>query len=630
MTRNKPVACDSPTEGHCNGPIVCYSPQNLYLDDPIILRASLRLKVLGQLALCAAYLLAAPNAILVAASVGSTPPAPVYRPPGPPNPLAGDSEGYSVAGSSRFLVIGRPGATVEYNGEEVLRAGKVVVWELDESYFVDDVVKKRFWVIDAITPVAYHYFGSAVAAGDRWIAVTRGMSRSGFGGPSDVPPKIHHVQLIEFPPDGGWLPGPELPGPADSAYRQPNMQFGISIAMHRDRLVVGSRFGALVYEVSPLGVWTRTQILTNNSTDWVGLGTSVAIHEDLIAVGAPASPNPGTNGLVTGQGGVILYRRKANGLYEPEKEFRSASVPPSDVFNLSDAFGTSLALETREGVEWLAVGSVGRDAQIGPRSFQPDAGSATLFRRIQPAGEWTFHQEITNSFDGDLTQHAKAGNTIALSNGRLALGAVASGGTQTPPAHGVVGFFAHDEERDRWIRTGEVTGHSRSRYGVGLHGFEHGFLIGTPGFNTVAGSGAGDWEWRPTDPYVNFINQAAGPFVAGTPAQDRRADVDPDGDGILNFDELFFGSDPLIPNTNRIIVPVLDQAVQQFKLQWQQAPNTFGLSSRVDWSSNLSSWTTNNLQIIPLGTVPNSTAKRFEARLSTTGQSNVFFRLLVE
>jgi hypothetical protein len=109
----------------------------------------------------------------------------------------------------------------------------------------------------------------------------------------------------------------------------------------------------------------------------------------------------------------------------------------------------------------------------------------------------------------------------------------------------------------------------------------------------------------------------------------RRCPI-PDGDGILNFDELFFGSDPLIPNTNRIIVPVLDQAVQQFKLQWQQAPNTFGLSSRVDWSSNLSSWTTNNLQIIPLGTVPNSTAKRFEARLSTTGQSNVFFRLLVE
>jgi hypothetical protein len=562
----------------------------------------------------------------VMAASGQVPLGPIQIPPGPPDPLANNYEGYGVAGSSRFLVIGRPGATVEYNGSNVLSAGKVVVWELDESYLVDDLIQKRFWVIDALKPVAGHFFGTAVAAGDRWIAVNRGMTRVGFSSPGGSPPKTNHVQLIEFPPGGGWLPGPELPGPADSAYR--NSQFGISLAMHRDRLVVGSLDGALVYEVDSLGVWTRTQILMPNSTDWVGLGRVVAIHEDLIALGAPESPNPAHNGLVTGQGGVIIYRRAPNGLYAPEKELRVASVDPNNIFNSKEAFGTSLALEIRNGIEWLAVGIPGRDAQIEPNSFQPDAGSAALFRRIPPDGEWTFHQEITNYFGTQLTQQARSGNTIALSNGRLAVGAVARGGSLSPPPHGVVGFYYYDEDQDRWIRTGEVTGSSSSRYGLGLHGFEHGFLVGSP-FHNAGGGNHGDWEWRPTDPYVGFINQGGGPFVSSTPAHDRRGDADPDGDGILNSDELFFGTDPLVANTS-IIVPVVDTAAQQFKLQWQQASNTFGLTSTVAWSTNMSAWVTNELQVVSLGTVTNSTAERFEARLSTLDRMSVFFRLLVE
>ena len=558
-----------------------------------------------------------------------TPPQPIQRPPGPPDPQLGNYEGYGVAGSSRFLVIGRPGATVEYNGTNIARAGKVVVWELDESYLVDDLVKKRFWVIDAFKPVDSHYFGTAVAAGDRWIAVAGGLVKPGFGGPGGTPPKTNHVQLIEFPPDGGWLPGPELPGPADSVYRRTSL-FGMSLAMHRNRLVVGSTTGALVYEVSPAGVWTRTQILNTNSPAWDGFGQSVAIHEDLIAVGAPHSPSSTTNGLFQNQGGAIVYRRGADGLYVPEKEFRLPAAAPRDGVDSGDAFGSSLALEIRNGIEWLAVGVPGRNAQIATNSFQPDAGSVALFRRLPPDGEWSFHQEITNYFGNQLTQRAKSGNTIALSNGRLAVGAISPGGTQTPPARGVVGFYYYDENEDRWIRTGEKSGNGTEQYGRGLHGFAEGFLIGSPFYSGNGVGNAGDWEWRPTDPYVAFINSGGGPSFAGRPASDRRADVDPDGDGILNSDEFFFGSDPLVANTNRVVAPLIDTAAQQFKLQWQQAANTFGLTSKAAWSTTLTTWVTNDLQVVSLGTVSNSTAQSFEARLSATGRTNVFLRLLVE
>jgi hypothetical protein len=573
-------------------------------------------------------MLAAQTEAGAADSGGSVPPQPIQRPPGPPDPGFANYEGDAVAGSSRFLVIGRPGATVESSGTNIARAGKVVVWELDESYLVDDLVKKRFWVIDALNPVAYHYFGTAVAAGDRWIAVTGG--QGGFGTPDGSPPKTNHVQLIEFPPDGGWLPGPELPGPADSVFRKTAL-FGMSLAMHHDRLVVGSLLGALVYEVDSAGVWTRTQILTTNSTVWHNLGMAVAIHQDLIAVGAPGSPTTETNGLIAGQGGVILYRRGPNGLYTVEKELRVDSVDPGTPLNARDAFGTSVALEARGGIEWLAAGAPGRDARFSANNLQPDAGCAFLFRRTLPDGEWVFHQAITNdSINGNLTQRAKSGTTIALSNGRLAVGAVSPGGTQNPSSHGVVRFYYYDEAEDRWIRTGEKQGNGSQNYGHGLHGFTEGFLIGSPNFSANGVGATGAWEWRPTDPYVAFINSGGGPNFGGRPAHDRRGDVDPDGDGILNSDELFFGSDPLVANTNRVIAPVIDTAAQQFKLQWQQASNTFGLTSKVAWSTNMATWVTNDLQIVSLGPVPNAAARRFEARLPLAGRTNVFFRLLVE
>ena len=573
------------------------------------------------LALCFGLAVSTAPKATAASSAGVTPPQPIQRPPGPP---AGGAEGYGVAGSSRFLVIGRPGTTVQYNGTNIDNAGNVLVWELDEGYLVDDLVKKRFWVIDALKPVYSHFFGTEAAAGDRWIAVTGGQSRPGFGSSGTPPPKTNHVQLIEFPPDGGWLPGPELPGPEDSTYRR-TRQFGISLAMHHDRLVVGSTDGALVYEVDSAGVWTRTQILNTNSPVWNSLGTAVAIHEDLIAVGAPASPINHTNGLVANQGGVILYRRGPNGLYVVEKELRVDSVDDNTDIFMDDVFGTSVALERRNGVEWLAVGSPGRDAWFSENNRQSDSGCAFLFRRILPDGEWGFHQAITNiGINGNPTGRARSGNTIALSNGRLAVGAVSPGGSLTPPARGVVAFYFYDEVQDRWIRTGEKVGSGTDQYGLGLHGFAEGFIIGAPG------SLASNWEWRPTDPYVALINSGSGPFVGGTSAHDRRADVDPDGDGLLNSDEVFFGSDPLTANTNGVIAPLIDTVANQFKLQWQQASNTFGLTSKVAWSTNMTTWVTNDLQIVPLGTVTNSTAKRFEARLSSTGRTNVFFRLLVE
>lgn len=583
-------------------------------------------RVVHLMAICLGLVLAKPFTVHAASGVVALPPSPVPLPPKPSAPADGDWEGLGIAGSSRFIVIGRPGREVSLGGTNVDGAGQVIVWELEEGYFVDDVVKKRFWEINALNPKTAFYFGGAVAAGDRWIAVAHGQSRTGvptFANGAQIGTRTNRVQLIEFPPGGGWLPGPDLPGPADSSYRQSSSGFGGSLAMHRNRLVVGSNLGALVYEVSANGVWTRTQILNTNSTEWLGFGQTVAIYDDLIAVGASGSPQIETNGLKQGQGGAIIYRRGPNGLYAPEKELRAVGG------NTSDGFGYSLALEIRNNVEWLAVGAPGKDAQIAENSYQPNAGSVHLYHRNVPDGQWTFDREITNYF-GSLSQQASSGIGVALSNGRLAVSAISSGGSPSSNPGGRVAFYYHDDEQGIWVRTGDQGGSGGlySRYGLGLHGFEHGFLIGSPGYQLTYG----DWEWRTTDPYVGFVNQAPGPFVAGTPAHDRRKDVDPDGDGLINADELFFGTPPLSANTNRIFTPTNDVVAKQFKLQWQQATATFGLKASVAWSSNMTTgaWTTNGVQIVDLGAIPGSTNRRYEAKLSTVGRTNVFFRLLVE
>jgi hypothetical protein len=541
-------------------------------------------------------------------------PSTVQLPP-PPLPVAeGDAEGVAVAGSSRFIVIGRPGRDVEYNGTNVTEAGQVVVWELDDGF------RKRSWTIDAITPRASSEFGAAVAAGDRWIAVSHGTTRPNVPVHVTQLNRTNRVRLIEFPPDGGWLPGPDLsPTGAEASYATVGGDFGVALAMQGSRLVVGSSKAAFVYDVSADGVWSKTQRVDSpDNALWPGFGTAVAMSGDVLVVGAKASPSASSNGLFPGQGGACIYRKGGDGLYSFEKELRAANG------NTNDGFGTSVAVAIRNDREWIAIGVPKKSPEVTPNSFLTYAGSVYLYYRNQPDGEWAFDEEIVNN-----SLQAQWGTRVAFSNGRLAVSAISSGGQLFPDPSGQVTFFAHDDDADTWIRTGnKATGGRYGRYGWGLAGFEYGFLIGIPGYSLTYGN----WEWRVTDPYLGFINQAGGPFLVDTSAQKRSRDVDPDGDGLINGDELFFGSDPLVAETNRVIAPVIDSASKQFKLQWQQAAETYGLTAKVAWSTNIlgGDWVTNDLQIVSLGTVTNSTAKRYEARLSTIGRTNVFFRLLVE
>ena len=115
-------------------------------------------------------------------------------------------------------------------------------------------------------------------------------------------------------------------------------------------------------------------------------------------------------------------------------------------------------------------------------------------------------------------------------------------------------------------------------------------------------------------------------------AVNRSANADPDGDGILNSDEFFFGSDPLTANSQGVFKATLDAAAGLARIEWEEASETVGLHSLAGWATSLEpgSWKTDGMEIVALSSRPGSTNKRFEARVPFVGDGNVFFRLMVQ
>jgi len=334
---------------------------------------------------------------------------------------------------------------------------------------------------------------------------------------------------------------------------------------------------------------------------------------DLLLVGAWAFTNQTGNGFLQQQGRAYLYRRGNNGLYELEADF----VAPDP--ELSAHFGDGVSVQKESDAEMVAIAAPDKDVRFSSSNLQPNYGNVYIFRRNLPSGTWFMEQQLTNFFRTMTAAQLKAGTQLALRGRRLA---VCSG----PSAEGVEFFYRDDD--GRWISIGDDSG--GGGYGHGLAGFEHGFVIGKP----FSSGRVGGWDWRALDPYLAFLNQPPppGPWLGSSDVSDRRGDADPDSDGIRNSDELFFGSDPLTADTSGVMRPTLDESVKQFKVQWEEAANTYGLRSKPAWSTNVfsDSWQTNNFQIVTLTNRPGSSNKRYEARLSSNSLTNVFFRLLVE
>ena len=518
-------------------------------------------------------------------------------PSGPPAALAADREGYALAGSDRFIVIGRPGREVMLDGEIIDGGGQVIVWELEEGFF------KRVRTIDAPNPTPIGYFGGAVATSRDWVAVAHGQFRVGLTsnvGGGVNPPNM--VQLLEMLEDGTWRVGPNLiPEGEDASFNLPANNFGGALVMVENRLfVTGS--SVFVYEEVG-GEWNRVQRIDPPNRDRdAGLAPVVAATGDLLMVGAAHSPVVDVDGMARGQGAVFVYRRGLDGRYALETELR---LPDG---RQNDNFGASIAVETLEDSELAVVGAPLRDTDTV--SLIQNAGEIAIYRRLLPAGQWNLETVLTN-IHGQYTLDMRAGRSVAVSRNRVAVGSRERN----------VRFFRYDEGLNDWRRTT-----TSGPYVDILASFGRGFLMGTHGTGTGS---TGRWDWYSTEPYDALLNHP-GFFLGHTDSSQRRADADPDGDGIPNSLEGFYGTNPLSPDPP-MGLPILHGPSGEFRIQWTQAQNLPGLEVEVTWSGELGvePWSTNGLVRVHLGTDPGTTRTRHEVRLPGAGKTTVFFRTVI-
>lgn len=322
----------------------------------------------------------------------------------PQDPVADGRFGWAVAVADDQVVVGAPGMSLPdpqrppLPGELLEATGAAFVFRRTGTG--DD--KDNGWELtDRLTPppgVAATAFGTTVAVAGNVLAVGD-PTADGTGG------------VALFRHDGhrwrgeAWLPGPPSDPPVAGELR-----FGASLALSTDRLVVGAPGQP---PVAPGGASGTAWVFERSGDDWVPVarldppphvrgrdhGLSVALHDDVVAVGAPRiGPVVTSGGVVPPAGLVCLYRTAAadgwsaaQTLAPPGTPAPHGQVSGAEAQSL-EAQGVKTQIEEVQGVEaqgvdvdrsfgtqvlltagWLAVGAPRASLAVA----DPEDGAAT-------------------------------------------------------------------------------------------------------------------------------------------------------------------------------------------------------------------------------------------------------------
>jgi hypothetical protein len=276
-------------------------------------------------------------------------------------------------------------------------------------------------------------------------------------------------------PDGTWteqalLTGQEV-GNGDF--------FGISAAIDGDTIVIGAWLddndqgddagGAYVFTRSD-GVWTQqAKLQPTDLRSQSRFGSSVAIHGDLIAVGA----NDATDEAGVPTGAVYVYRR-TDGAWNQEAKLLAPDGEQSD------GLGSAVAVEGD-----TVVGC----AYVDDLPGRPDVGSAYVW--VKKGATWRLqaHIEPPETFPNpEGSTPLKFGICCALRNGILAIG---TNGEDLEGATDTGSVCTYVREGQRWFLRGRLYDADRQggeRLGHNLGLSDDTLITGAPGDSEPAGS----------------------------------------------------------------------------------------------------------------------------------------------
>lgn len=374
-------------------------------------------------------------------------------------------------------VASDPRATITVNGVVVASGSASVPVPLDFGITMISVVTysaggvvKEVGVI-ALRPSTPTYLKAPVTRARFGAAMSASGDRLAVGAP-----KYGWVYLFRKLPDG-WVLEASVRGRYTSTYDQ----FGISVALEGDLLVVGanwesanstgvngsesnnlsSKSGAAYVFRHAGATWTQEAFLKPSNTEANdNFGTSVALSGTTVVVGAvnEDSSATGVNPAAQTNDPVLGYNFNAGAAYvfnhDGSRWAQSAYIKAPNT-GTGDAFGNSVAISG----DTMVVGARYEDslaAGVNPGDLGDDptlgtgcqSGAAYVYTRA--AGVWAFQTYLKASNPGCGDGFA---TSLALSPARLVVGAVNEGsaatgvgGDQTSdaaPASGAVYVFTH-------------------------------------------------------------------------------------------------------------------------------------------------------------------------------------------
>ncbi len=308
-----------------------------------------------------------------------------------PDGLTHDFFGYSIDFNGTHLVIGAP-----FNDGAGSNAGAAYVYEYDGSTF--NFVKK----ITASTGAAGDEFGRTVGIDDTTIVV---------GSPLDDALATNAGAAYVYHLDNNnWS---ELQKVTSSFPEFGNEFFGYSVAIHKDRFIVGATLDddaatdagtAFVYTFDG-ATWQFEQKLSpSDGASSHSFGFSTAINDSILIVGAF-----GANNTVPSSGAAYIFRRNGTTWTEEEILFQ-------DDVNLDDWFGFDVDVEGNTAI----VTALNND------EFVSNGGSIYVIRYDEIRDEWITEM---NEFANDGLLNWRYGFSCSLDGLKFAVGAIQATGT---------------------------------------------------------------------------------------------------------------------------------------------------------------------------------------------------------
>ncbi len=229
---------------------------------------------------------------------------------------------------------------------------------------------------------------------------------------------------------GRWVLQQKLVASGTNA-RMESDQFGISVAISGDTIVVGASYqgydasganslsqaGAAYVFTRSGGVWSQQQKLvatgTNARVAGDCFGYSVAISGETIAVGAYGQDFDASGANSLSQAGAVYVFTRGGGVWSQQQKLVATGA---NARAASDQFGVvAISGET------LVVGALGQDYDADGADLVSNAGAAYVFTRS--GGVWSQQQKIVTTGANARVADDGFGRSMAISGETLVVGA---------------------------------------------------------------------------------------------------------------------------------------------------------------------------------------------------------------